>query len=122
MKVIISDKHKKDLFVAIFQTLKNCSTLIRVNFMQDKLYIQGMDKSHICLFDVHILKNWFDEYTVDEQKLVCFDTTIFHLIISTRNEGHDIIIHSELEDSLNVDLLCVEKSKGEFNKYFVCHH
>jgi proliferating cell nuclear antigen len=118
MKVIISDKHKKDLFVALFQTLKNCSTLVRVNFLIDKLYIQGMDKSHICLFDISIFKKWFDEYSVDEINSVCFDTNIFHLIISTKSEGLDIIIHSENVDSLNVDLVCVEHSKGDFNKYF----
>jgi proliferating cell nuclear antigen PCNA len=118
MKVVITDKHKKDLFVALFQTLKNCSTLVRVNFLIDKLYIQGMDKSHICLFDVSILKKWFDEYSVDEVNSVCFDTNIFHLIISTKSEGLDIIIHSDTDDTLNVDLVCVEHSKGDFNKYF----
>uniref|UniRef100_A0A6C0IDZ1 Proliferating cell nuclear antigen PCNA N-terminal domain-containing protein n=1 Tax=viral metagenome TaxID=1070528 RepID=A0A6C0IDZ1_9ZZZZ len=118
MKVVITDKHKKDLFVALFQTLKNCSTLVRVNFLIDKLYIQGMDKSHICLFDVSILKKWFDEYSVDEVNSVCFDTNIFHLIISTKSEGLDIIIHSETDDSLNVNLVSLEHSKGDFNKYF----
>ena len=62
MKVIISNKHKKDLFVALFQTLKNCSTLVNVKFQKDMLHIQGMDKSHICLFDVKIQKKWFDEF------------------------------------------------------------
>jgi len=77
-----------------------------------------MDKSHICLFDVSILKKWFDEYSVDEVNSVCFDTNIFHLIISTKSEGLDIIIHSETDDSLNVNLVSLEHSKGDFNKYF----
>jgi len=118
MKVTISNKHKKDLFVALFQTLKNCSTLVRVHFLEDKLYIQGMDKSHLCLFDVHILNKWFDEYTIENQTNVWFDTNIFHLIISTKSEGLDIVIHSITEESLNVDLINTEHSKGEFNKYF----
>jgi hypothetical protein len=33
-----------------------------VIFYDDYLYIQGMDKSHICLFDVKIFKSWFNEY------------------------------------------------------------
>ena len=57
MKIVISNKNKKDLFIALFQTLKNCSTLINVKFEQDKLHIQGMDKSHICLFNVNIKPN-----------------------------------------------------------------
>ena len=35
MKVVISNKHKKELFVALFQTLKNCSTLVNVKFKKD---------------------------------------------------------------------------------------
>ena len=118
MKVIISNKHKKDLFVALFQTLKNCSTLVNVNFKKDMLHIQGMDKSHICLFNVIIQKGWFDEYDIEEDKNICIDSNIFHMIISNKNDGLNIIIRSESEDNLNVDLFSDEHSKGEFNKYF----
>lgn len=118
MKVIISNKHKKELFVALFQTLKNCSTHVNVKFKKELLHIQGMDKSHICLFDVKIQKKWFDEYEIIEDNNICIDANIFHMIISNKNEGLNIIIRSENDDNLNVDLLSVEHSKGEFNKYF----
>ena len=118
MKITISDKGKKDLFVALFQTLKNCSTLINMNFLKDKLHIQGMDKSHICLFDINITKEWFDNYELDNETYMCFDTNTFHLIISTKSEGLSIIIHSTIDDHLNIDLVSAENLKGEFNKYF----
>lgn len=76
-----------------------------------------MDKSHVCLFDVNIKQKWFDEYIVEETT-VSFDSSIFHLIISTKQESHDMIIHKTDEDSLNVDLVSKEHAKGEFNKYF----
>ena len=47
MKVTISNKNKKDLFVALFQIIKGCTSVVRIIFQQDKMYIQGMDKSHI---------------------------------------------------------------------------
>ena len=56
MKVTISNKNKKDLFVALFQIIKGCTSIVRVIFQQEKMYIQGMDKSHICLFEVNIQK------------------------------------------------------------------
>ena len=62
MKIVISDKAKKDIFTALFQTLKNCTNIICVIFYEEYLYIQGMDKSHICLFNVKILNSWFNEY------------------------------------------------------------
>lgn len=118
MKIIISNKNKKDLFVSLFQVLKNCTTLVSVIFETDKLHIQGMDKSHVCLFDVNIQQKWFDEYVVEEKTNVSFDTNIFHLITSTKQESHDIIIHKIDEDYLNIDLVSKEHAKGEFNKYF----
>jgi len=118
MKIVISNKNKKDLFIALFQTLKNCSTLINIKFEKEKLHIQGMDKSHICLFSVNIQNNWFDEYEILEPKHICIDCNIFHMIVSNKNDGLDIVLRSENEDYLNVDLITVENSKGDFNKYF----
>lgn len=128
MRVVIRDKYKKDLFVALFQTLKNCTNLVSVNFETDKLYIQGMDKSHVCMFDVNIPKSWFNEYIVTESTTIAFDTSVFHLIISTKQESNEIIIHTESQgggggyggssDNLNVDLITPSQYKGDFNKYF----
>lgn len=120
MKVTISNKNKKDLFVALFQILKGCTSIVRVIFQEDKMYIQGMDKSHICLFEVNIQKKWFDEYILDESYVMSFDTNIFHLIISTKQESHNIIIHSTGSDSdnINIDLVSQEHTKGEFDKHF----
>jgi proliferating cell nuclear antigen PCNA len=118
MRVTISNKNKKDLFVALFQILKNCTSVVSVIFEEEKLHIQGMDKSHICLFNVNIQKKWFDEYIVEEQTKVCFDASIFHLVISTKQESHNMIIHSDGGDNINIDLVADEHLKGEFNKYF----
>lgn len=116
MKVTITDKKKKDLFIALFQTLKNCSTNINVTFKTDLLYIQGMDKSHICLFEINIKDKWFDEYQVTEAKNVCFDANVFHSIISIKADQSNIVIRYEdnNQDNLNIDLI----TKGEFNKFF----
>jgi proliferating cell nuclear antigen PCNA len=118
MKVIINDKVKKDLFSAIFQTLKNCSSVVTAKFTSDKLHIQGMDKSHVCLFDVNIQKDWFSLYDVDEENIVCFDTNIFQTLMSIKSDSHEVVIHTTEEDNLNIDFVSLEHSKGEFNKYF----
>ena len=118
MKITISNKNKKDLFVALFQILKSCTSIVRVKFEQDKMYIQGMDKSHICLFDLNIQKIWFDDYDIDEENTVCFDTNIFHLILSSKQESHNIIIRYDQDDSINIDFISQEHLKGEFDKHF----
>lgn len=117
MKVTIADKHKKELFVALFQVLKNCSTLVNIDFQKDKMHIQGMDKSHICLFEVNIQNKWFSLYEVTDNINICIDINTFHSIISNKNEGLNVIIRYETEDYLNIDLV-QENTKNEFNKYF----
>ena len=52
MKLVLKEHNKKELFIALFQTLKNCSESICLNLYDNYIYIQGMDKSHICLYDV----------------------------------------------------------------------
>lgn len=122
MKIVINDKVKKDIFTALFQTLKSCTNIICVIFHHDYLYIQGMDKSHICLFNVKILKSWFNEYNKNnnDAEKICFDTQVFYNIISTKQDGHSINIHFNNDtDNLNIDLIAQENTvKGEFNKFF----
>ena len=124
MKLSIKEKSKKDIFISLFQLLKNCSTIINIQFDEKKLYIQGMDKSHICLFDITIFAEWFETYEKHENDTnnICLNTIFFHNIISMTQEKHVINIHYEGNpDSMNVDLTIEENNgnaKGEYNKYF----
>jgi len=105
MKVVISDKQKKDLFVALFQTLKSCSELINLTFETGYLHIQGMDKTHICLYDVKLDNSWFNEYNVFETKNICFNSDMFYQMISTKNNDLSLVIILETDDILNIELV-----------------
>lgn len=122
MKIVINDKIKKDMFTALFQTLKNCTNIICLIFYEDYLYIQGMDKSHVCLFNIKIVNSWFSHYQKNNNDLdkICFDSQVFFTIISTKQDGHSINISFDNEsDNLNISLITPENNtKGEFNKFF----
>ena len=120
MRIQISDKKKKDIFVSIFQVLKNCSSLICVMFETELVHIQGMDKSHVCLFDVKLHKNWFTNYDIIDSTKICFDSNVFHSIISTKSENQDLIIkmNSDDQDVLYVNFESIEVKKGDFKKSF----
>ena len=114
MKFVVSDKNKKDIFVSIFLVLKNCTSIISCIFEEELLHIQGMDKSHICLFDIKLKKTWFDEYIVPEKKILSFDSNIFYSIISTKSESQSIIFKMETdnEDTLFIDFISNEEKKN----------
>ena len=84
MRIQITDKKKKDIFVSVFQVLKNCSSLICVMFETELVHIQGMDKSHVCLFDAKINSTWFNTFEIkkdvlhkEESKITDRDLVIF---------------------------------------------
>ena len=120
MKIQISDKKKKDVFVSLFHVLKNCSTLISITFETDLAHIQGMDKSHVCLFDVKLNKKWFTDYTIKNSLKICLDSTVFHSIIGTKSDNQDLIItlSENNQDILNINFESNESKKGDFKKSF----
>jgi hypothetical protein len=120
MEFQIRDKQKKDVFVSIFQVLKNCSSIIHCTFEKEFLHIQGIDKSHVCLFDVKLNNTWFDSYNIiSEKKNISFDSNMFHSIISTKSDNQILIfkMDSENQDTLHIDFITneikVEKEKEE---------
>lgn len=120
MKLVVSQKTKKELFVAIFQILKGCTTSITILFNDNDIYIQGMDKAHVCLFDVKIMSDWFSVYEkgATDSSNVSIDTFIFHTILNSAREEQDIVMYYAGDpDAINIDLVSHE-NKGEFNKYF----
>jgi len=113
MQFQISDKRKKEIFISIFQVLKNCSSIITSTFEKELLHIQGMDKSHICLFDVKLSKTWFDHYNIPEKKIISFDSNIFHSIISLKSDNQSLNFKMDIdnEDTFHIDF--VTKNKEE---------
>ena len=125
MKIIIQDKKKKEQFVSLFQLLKNCSSSIYIKLEPTYLHIQGMDKSHVCLFDIRLQSDWFALYEISNQDvaIICFDTATFYSIISTKNENQQLTILMNSADADNLYVHFETKSesnekKKDFKKFF----
>ena len=117
MLVSLTDNSKCEVFVNIFQHLKLFSVNINLYFKEEKLYIQGMDSSHVSIFELNIEKSWFDVYEITEDSVIGVNSTILFRIMNTRTFGQVISIHNE-NDSLELDLINKEENKEDFNKYF----
>jgi proliferating cell nuclear antigen len=131
MKIIIQDKRKKEIFVSLFQLLKNCSSSIYVKLEPDYWHIQGMDKSHVCLFDIRLESAWFTTYELlnNDVSILCFDTNVFYSVISTKNDNQQltILMNNAAEDADNLYVHfdtfdeskdAKKESKKDFKKYF----
>lgn len=116
---VISDKRKKDIFISIFHLLKYASSQINLTINKDTFHIQGMDKSHVCLFDLKLYFEWFNYYEVDKNYNFCFDTGNFYSMISTKGDEQALVFYFDPEqtDTLTIELKNGEK-KNDYNKYF----
>ncbi len=118
MRLSIKSKGKKDLFCAVFGHLKNLTNLVNIMFYNDHIYIQGMDKSHICLFEINMAANWFDSYILDDadMKQVAINVSIFHKIISSVAVDEIInIFYNAESDNLFVDMNVLLSDGNEKN-------
>jgi len=116
MKLSIQYKAKKELFVALFQNLKNCCSLLCILFEKDHMFIQGMDVSHICLFEVKFMNTWFDSYEAETKSFISFNSQSFYTIISITNNDSYIELEYNDEDQLYIHMP-VSNESG-FNKHF----
>ena len=62
MKIVITDPRKVSQFSSILKNLKNFSQDIEIHIDENRLYAQGMDSSHCCLFELELLSEWFTKY------------------------------------------------------------
>lgn len=119
MLIEIKDKKKKDIFISIFHTLKNSSSQINAAFNVDFCHIQGMDKSHVCLFDLILKDKWFSSFNVSSKINLSFDSNMFYSIINTKSDEQNLIItKNDDEEFLNIELITNGSKKCDYDKYF----
>ena len=73
-KIIISPRNKKkaEYFSVIFQNTKDFSDHTVMYFDENGLFMQGMNNSHVCLYELNIPSEWFHQYnyTSSSEKLL----------------------------------------------------
>lgn len=123
MLLTIENKSKQEIFVALFQILKNWSSNINMRFEKEKLFIQCMDKSHICLADIQIKDKWFSKYECFHNSKISFDSNHFAGIINyaLKHEIIEINFDQNLDSNFNPDKLNINFLNGKENKSVFDH-
>ena len=115
MKLTITEKSKKDVFLSIFSMLKSCTSVVSMIYKNCELYIQGMDKAHVCLFEIKLQSSWFNEYESEEDEIITVDSHIFFNILSIIEEKQSLCLWADSGDQLNIECKSVS---DEYNKFF----
>lgn len=134
MKIVITDKCKKDIFVTIFKCLSNFTNAIHIVFYPTHIYLQGMDKAHVCLYDIKVDATWFSQYefinegtskgveapnSVADVNTISINPATLYSVLSITQDHQTMTIHySGDPEKLNIDFVNELQIKGEFSKYF----
>lgn len=122
MRLTINNKSKQEIFVAIFQLLKHWASHINMHFEKDKLYIQAMDKSHVCLADINIKSGWFSNYDCSQTNKISVDSGNFAILMNYALKHNTVELKFEPEpepDKLYINFLNgLEKKNGAFDHFF----
>jgi len=115
MKLVIEPK-KKALFISLFQQLKLFTKTLCIFFHEDYIYIQGMDSSHICLYESKFAGSWFRHYEKNQSDhgMICLDPNIVSSILAMAEDGYFIEFFYENEPgSLDIHICKENGENGE---------
>ena len=113
MKLVITDPHKVSQFSNILKNLKNFSIDIEFHINNERLYAQGMDSSHVCLFELVLLCDWFTEYEVDETSVIGINCELLSRVLNCLGENQNIELNYNSDnDNLFITLSPKEGESG----------
>lgn len=121
MILTIENRSKLEQFVYLFQLLKVWDSHLNLNFKQDGLFIQSMDKSHVCLADINIHSTWFSSYNIDEDNCdLAVNSIHFSIMMNYALKHNKLEIKYDVSqdpDKLVINLLN-NNSKTNFDHLF----
>lgn len=124
LTVVVSESQKAKIFTGIFQHMKHFCDHINIIFRSDSVYAQGMDNSHISIFELFLPASWFDAYSHPDSGDITlgFNVGLLFKILNTRDEGQEILIKHNLNnpDKLFLHFITSDNAKSRtlFDKHF----
>jgi proliferating cell nuclear antigen PCNA len=120
MEVIISDIQKAEVFTILFQHIKVFTEHINIQFLEDKMYIQAMDNSHVSVIEVQLPCTWFDSYSIEEGSAYSLgvNSSMLFRILNARDKGQTITLNYGETDTDKLYIHYRGENKTEFDKHF----
>tara|TARA_Y100000389_G_C17459828_1_gene520831 strand:- start:2269 stop:3033 length:765 start_codon:yes stop_codon:yes gene_type:complete len=102
MRLLLA-RNNRTALTGIISNLKALSNSITCICSDKEFRIQGLDSSHVCMFDAMLPSEWFDEYASDGEERITIPTAILSKILSICSGSQTI----ELSLSDDLTRLCV---------------
>ncbi len=111
---------KSNILCEILKKLKLFTESFVLMVNNERLYIQGMDSSHIIIFDLHLSSEWFDKIETSSDKNFEFGlhTTLLAKILNIKSDSQSMRIYNDENstDKLGIDF--INGSSNDYDKFF----
>lgn len=98
MKFAIQDETKCEAFSNIFKNIKAFSNNVNIYLKEDYFYTQFLDTNHICLGELRLASEWFDEYETTEDMTLGIHMGVLSKVLKCRNKHDGIYLEYDEED------------------------
>jgi len=118
MKLVIEDSKTAEQLNVLFTNLCWLSDYVTIHKEEEGLHMQGMDPSHVCMFDIMLATQWFTIFEEDEDdtEMISVPARIFNRVLSTYGKDQSITIEIDPNgDKLNMEFT---GGKTTCDKYF----
>lgn len=113
MNIVLKDQVKVSQFSSIMKNLKNFSSDIEIIINEKRLYAQGMDSSHVCLYELVLYNDWFCEYNVDKSYVLGLNCEMLSKVLNCLSSEQFITMtYNEKKDNLQMTLKPLEGESG----------
>lgn len=105
MKFSISDKTKCKKFCSLFHLSSAICEDVNINISKDRMFIQGMDPAHVCLFELTLEKDWFETFEMgkkEESLVFGVKLKIFSKVLNCWKDDQTITIDNVREDKWRI--------------------
>lgn len=119
MKLVISEKRKFEKFSNIFQHVNNINDVFNVHINENGMFMQGFDKCSVCIVELSLKPEWFNEFSIDEDDMKVFgiNSKTFYKILNTKTDEQQMELTYN-GDSDNINVKFTSNGKKEFQKHF----
>jgi proliferating cell nuclear antigen len=118
MRIEIQDTDKCETFISIFKHLKNFTDKICIYIDVNRMYLQGMNESHVCVYELFLQSSWFNEWEVCTNHTFGINLPIFNKMLNIWTNSHSIKLESNDKDNDKLDIHINSMKKGIFNNVF----
>lgn len=103
----LTQTEKVEKFVTVFSNLKGFTEYVTLRLEEEKLFVQGMDSSHVSMFEINLSNDWFDEYSIEEEIVIGLSTDTLQKVLSTRKSQHGIMFKNVDQERIIISLFDV---------------